>query len=131
MSADLTKNQRLVLEVLRAESGPLTAYVILERLRHAGLRAPPQIYRALNQLKERALVHKLDSLNAFIACQNPECSGHNVLAFAICDRCEKVAEVAHPALSNCLSEIADRSCWEVTLSNVEIHGLCRTCQEAS
>src|SRR5690606_26809964 len=44
---DLTRNQLLVLETLHRAEGPLSAYDILDRLRDAGLRAPLQVYRAL------------------------------------------------------------------------------------
>lgn len=50
--ADLTRNQALVLEALERADGPLTAYAILDDVRGDGIRAPQQIYRALEKLLE-------------------------------------------------------------------------------
>src|SRR3546814_6660296 len=49
----MTHNQSLVLEVLRTEGRAMTAYQILDALREHGLRAPVQVYRALESLLER------------------------------------------------------------------------------
>ena len=69
----LTKNQTLVLSVLEESSIPLSAYTILERLGEHGLRAPPQVYRALDKLLDLGLAHKLASMNSFLACQHTQC----------------------------------------------------------
>ena len=46
----LTPVRRRVLEILLQEHRALGAYEILDRLRERGLRAPPQVYRALERL---------------------------------------------------------------------------------
>src|SRR3546814_12693557 len=66
----MTHNQSLVLEVLRTEGRAMTAYQILDALREHGLRAPVQVYRALERLLEREEVHRIESLNAFVACRH-------------------------------------------------------------
>src|SRR3546814_18095535 len=65
----MTHNQSLVLEVLRTEGRAMTAYQILDVLRDHGLRAPVQVYRALESLLEREGAHRIASLNAFVACR--------------------------------------------------------------
>ena len=76
----LTKNQSLVFDVLTRAEQPISAYTILDRLREHGFRAPLQVYRALDKLLEAGLVHRLESLNAFVACahRNSSCcaAGH-------------------------------------------------------
>ena len=62
MSKSLTKNQILVLDKLTAASKPQTAYSLLEQLKEHGLKAPPQIYRALDKLLALGLIHKLESI---------------------------------------------------------------------
>ena len=92
----LTKNQALVLEVLESHQSPLTAYTILERLNDSGLRAPPQVYRALDKLIDLGLIHKLESINSFIACQHRHCTFHNqITSFAICESCQCVSEIVN------------------------------------
>ncbi|NRP75769.1 Zinc uptake regulation protein [Ensifer psoraleae] len=67
----LTKNQSLVLAVLQSSEQPLSAYSILDRLREHGLKAPLQIYRALDKLLDAGRVHRLESMNAFVVCCHP------------------------------------------------------------
>ncbi len=64
----LTRNQQLVLDRLAASPAALTAYDLLDQLRPAGLRAPVQVYRALETLGQRGLIHRIESLNAYVAC---------------------------------------------------------------
>ena len=76
----LTKNQLRVLEKLEASSGPLSAYTLLDQLREHGFRAPLQVYRALDTLVKSGFVHRLESLNAFVACAEPHDHGHSMTA---------------------------------------------------
>jgi len=124
----LTKNQALVLDVLSAAEGPLSAYMILDQLREQGFRAPLQVYRALEKLMAFGIVHRLESLNAFVACSRPGCDNHDMIAFAICDDCGQVDEVSDEALAKRLKTIAKAAEFGLQRSTVELHGLCRNCQ---
>jgi len=58
-----------VLELVWGSHKPIGAYDILEVLgKESESAAPPTVYRALEFLIEAGLVHRLDSLNAFIGC---------------------------------------------------------------
>jgi Fur family zinc uptake transcriptional regulator len=127
-SGSLTRNQRLVLEQLRAAGGPLSAYTILEQLRDQGFKAPLQVYRALDKLVEQALVHRLESLNAFVACNHPGCTSHETVAFAICDTCGNVEEIASQRLAQKLEALAAEAHFLPLKSTVELHGRCSDCQ---
>ena len=61
----LTKNQTLVLDCLKQAQQPLGAYTLLNNLQGKGVKAPLQVYRALTQLAEKGLVHKIESLNSW------------------------------------------------------------------
>lgn len=124
---DLTKNQTLVLNALGAAEGPLSAYAILDLLRDEGFRAPPQVYRALERLVSLGLAHRLESLNAFVACQHPSCSGHKALAFTICEECGDVAELSDPEISETLGSVALRRDFSVRQTVIELRGRCSTC----
>lgn len=102
ISPVLTKHQALVLDALASETGSAGAYALLDRLRAQGLRAPAQVYRALDKLIEYGLVHRLESLNAFIACDRPHAHEHGVVAFAICDGCGSVDEFSDAGVQKCL-----------------------------
>ena len=127
MPADLTRNQELVLGTLSHSAGPLSAYDILDRLRADGLRAPLQVYRALDKLVERGLAHRLESLNAFVACADEHCHRKGLIAFAICDGCGKVDEFADPVIEERLGGWADAKGFKVERTTMEIRGRCAEC----
>ena len=127
----LTKNQMLVLSVLEESSIPLSAYTILERLGEHGLRAPPQVYRALDKLLDLGLAHKLASMNSFLACQHTQCGSHQVTSFAICDGCEKVSEIINTEFERHLNSLANDVGLRPTRSTIEIHGLCDECTSSN
>ena len=127
----LTKNQTLVLSVLEESSIPLRAYTILERLGEHGLRAPPQVYRALDKLLDLGLAHKLASMNSFLACQHTQCGSHQVTSFAICDGCEQVSEIINTEFERQLNSLAKDVGLQPTRSTIEIHGLCDQCSSSN
>ena len=47
---------------------PLTPYNILYDLRDHGFRGPTQVYRVLEKLLEIGMLHRIESMNAFVAC---------------------------------------------------------------
>ena len=64
-----TPVRRKVLEILLQEHRALGAYIILDKLREDGFGSqPPVAYRALDFLVANGFAHKIERLNAFIAC---------------------------------------------------------------
>jgi len=124
----LSRNQGHVLSCLRKAKAPLSAYAILDRVRVAGISHPPTVYRALNDLIQLGMVHRLESRAAFVACDHGSCNGK--AAFAICRECGKVVEISlndkdeRRLLALTPEEIAAE---QVTL---EIAGLCEACRPA-
>lgn len=129
-SEALTKNQSLVMGALSEAAGPLSAYTILDQLRDDGFRAPLQVYRALEKLVEFGLVHRLESLNAFVACSHPGCDSHAFTAFMICDDCGNVIEVADKALERRLKLLAQEARFTLKKTTIELRGLCQDCASA-
>ncbi|MGB1006414.1 MAG: transcriptional repressor [Thalassobaculaceae bacterium] len=127
----LTRNQALVLDQLTAASGPLSAYALLDLLRDHGLRAPPQVYRALEKLVALGLVHRLESLNAFVVCQQPGCAPHTAVIFTICVTCGAVAEIPGEPVAGQFQSLAAGADFAVERSVVELRGRCRPCRTAT
>ncbi|WP_193369450.1 Fur family transcriptional regulator [Pelagibius marinus] len=124
----LTRNQQLVLERLQASGKAMTAYELLDALRGEGLRAPVQVYRALETLGQRELVHRIESLNAFVACCHHD-RAHEADAaagFAICDDCGEVAEFSLPSEERLSAEVG-RNGFQTRRMTVELHGRCAHC----
>ncbi len=126
-TAALTKNQSLVLDALTAADGPLSAYDILDALRDSGFRAPPQVYRALDKLIGVGLVHRIESLNAFVACSHPEEDNHASTAFAICDQCNSVFEFDDQGVMERLRGWADREKAQLKKATIELTVTCGKC----
>lgn len=127
----LTKNQLCVLEKLERATGPLSAYTLLDQLREQGFRAPLQVYRALDTLMKAGFVHRLESLNAFVACAEPHDHGHahdaGMTAFAICDKCGQVTELSDAMIGERLGEWVGASGFVAKRAVIEFRGTCAKC----
>lgn len=122
----LTRNQHLVLDCLRRNGRAMTAYQLLDELRDAGLRAPVQIYRALESLGKEEMIHRIETLNAFVACRHHDhCE---TAAFAICDDCRRVFEFTLPPETR-VTAVADSKGFKTRQTTVELHGSCADCTE--
>ena len=124
----LTRNERQVLDVLTDERRPLTAYELLDALRPQGVKAPPTVYRALGRLVAAGLAHRIESLNAYVACREP---GHpGPVALAICRECGRATELDEAALIEDLGRKVGRTGFRVETATIELRGLCEGCQAA-
>lgn len=123
----LTANQRHVLLALQQAEEPLGAYTLLDRLRGNGFNAPTQIYRALQRLIGHGLVHRLESLNAYVSCHHTSGCEHGVAAFAICRQCGHVAEFVDEQLGACMQRLAQDNTFTVHGATIELHGMCASC----
>ena len=128
---ELTKNQSLVFGSLSEAGGPLTAYAILDHLRDSGFRAPLQVYRALDKLMDYGLVHRLESLNAFVVCSHKGCADHGAAAFAICEKCDDVVEFSPDDAMKTLAEWTDKQGFRLTRTTIELRGVCSNCDPSA
>lgn len=122
-----TKLRRQVLELVWESHQPIKAYDLLEALSASGRRAaPPTAYRALDFLQAAGLVHKLESINAYIGCSDPlrQHSGH----FLICDSCGGVAEIVDPRIDDLIDAGGRRLGFKVRERKIEISGQCKACR---
>ena len=122
----LTKNQRIVLNLLQDSGEPLKAYFILDSLKKEGLNSPLQVYRALDKLVELGKIHKVESLNSFIICNNSNCASNT--AFTICERCGKVKEIKNNNLTEGVNELVRKNKLNITRYNLEFYVVCNTCK---
>jgi Fur family zinc uptake transcriptional regulator len=128
--AQLTPLRRTVLGLVLESPRPVGAYALLDLLKadRAGA-APPTVYRALDFLLEQRLVHRLEKLNAFVACHVHDCGAdhEHPAQFLICDRCGVVTELEEPQVSRALEAAASRAGFRPTRATVEIEGTCARC----
>ena len=124
----LSKNQKIVLDMIEKSNQPMKAYSILFNVQKKGIKAPLQVYRALDKLVEMGKIHKIESRNAFIACQNSSCQVAKATAFSICEMCEKVTEISSAGLSKYLTSFKDKEGMKYSKYNLEFFGLCKKCR---
>ena len=122
----LTPVRRKVLELLLREHRALGAYAILDLLREAGFGSqPPVAYRALDFLTEHSFVHKIERLNAFIACNHP--GKIHSPAFMICRICHAVAEAYSTPSKENLGDAARAAGYHIERTVIEAEGVCPIC----
>jgi len=124
----LTPVRRKVLEILLQEHRALGAYAILDFLRDAGFGSqPPVAYRALDFLVEHGFVHKIERLNAFVACVHP--GETHAPTFMICRLCDAVAEAQIAPTLDALGAAAKDAGFRIEKTVVEAEGVCPACIE--
>jgi Fur family zinc uptake transcriptional regulator len=126
----LTPVRRKALEILLQEHRALGAYEMLDSLRDAGFGSqPPVAYRALEFLVANGFAHKIERLNAFIACAHP--GANHSPAFMICRICESVAEAQSSPARGALGEAARATGFRIERTVVEAVGVCPACADAA
>ena len=102
------------------------AYEVLDHLRAEGLGSqPPVAYRALDFLVSHGFAHRIERLNAFIACSQP--GERHAPCFLICRNCHSVAEArGRPAL-RAVRGAAKPLGFQVERVAIEAEGLCPAC----
>lgn len=85
--------KELALKLLRKQKRPMSAYDILEKLKPAGVRGAPVVYRALEALMKDGLVHRIQTLNAYLACDCSKNHDHAISLLTICSDCKAVKEL--------------------------------------
>lgn len=119
------EQDKLIFTALRESARPVSAYEIIDQLRDRATLAPQTVYRALDRLIASGSAHRLESLNAFIACCQ---TGHQGAAvFAICDDCGTVTEFAEPRAVDALAAWAKKSKYTVRAMTLELRGRCAAC----
>jgi Fur family zinc uptake transcriptional regulator len=123
----LTPIRRQVLEIIWTSHAPLGAYEILGQLPRAGRAPGPMtVYRALEFLVGAGLVHRLDSLNAFVGC--PHADDDHTGPLLVCRRCQRVEEVAGDGIGRAVRRAAAGHGFAADLP-LEVKGLCAACRD--
>ena len=123
---NFTPVRRHALEILLESHAAMPAYGLLKRLGEDGFGSqPPVAYRALDFLMEQGFVHKVERLNAYVACMYPH-EAHTP-AFLVCRNCRSVAETCVSPSPAALLREARAAGFAIERSVMEAEGLCRDC----
>ena len=127
----LTEKRQNVFDIVLSSETPLSAYDITDGYKKKFESAMPtmSIYRILDFLSDVGLVHKLESINQYIACSHLQCDHeHNSAQFLICNNCSEVEEVALTReLHQQIEQGAEESGFKLNSMHFELHGTCKTC----
>jgi Fur family zinc uptake transcriptional regulator len=119
------EQDKMIVEALKGAGRPVSAYEIIDRLRDKALLAPQTVYRALDRLIAQGSAHRLESLNAFVACAHLSHKGAAV--FAICESCGTVEEFDEPRAVAALAAWAKKARFATRSMTLEIRGRCAEC----
>ncbi len=122
---NLTQKQQLVYEHLRKNNTAQSAYDILHELSDHGFRAPSQVYRVLDKLLKFGLIHRVETLNAYVACEHEHDNGNSMMA--ICDECGAVEELSLEGVSGTIEKFGQQQGFTPRELVVELRGHCSSC----
>ncbi|MEZ5861700.1 MAG: Fur family transcriptional regulator [Geminicoccaceae bacterium] len=126
----LTPLRRRVFEIVLAADRPIGAYDGLDMLAaERGRVAPPTVYRSLDFLVGQGLVHKVLSVNGFVAC-SAAARPHDAQLF-ICGSCGSSVEVARQLRAGLIEEEAEALDFAIESVVLEVHGRCHACRLAT
>jgi Fur family zinc uptake transcriptional regulator len=122
----LTRLRRRVLEILLERGGPVKAYDILEAMRGSGRSIPPATaYRALEFLLEQGFAHRVNALNAYVACTGEHAAER--LFLLVCSVCRKTEEIHDPEIYRSLLGRLKELGFPLAGGSVEVQGICPCC----
>ena len=125
----MTSSRLRTYELILEASGPIKAYDVIDRFHPEGAAKPPTVYRALSFLEQMGLIHRIESLNAFVACDTHDQhfgSGHTA-GFLLCECCGQSEEIAIPNVADVETRAA-KTGFKVNHITLEARGLCQACQ---
>jgi Fur family zinc uptake transcriptional regulator len=123
----LTPIRHQVLELIWASHKAVKAYDLLDLIKPLQQAAKPAtIYRALDFLLEQGLIHRVESLNAFVGCRCSEQQHEQLLL--ICKQCQEVEERSAAEVMQTLAHEAKQAGFIIHSKAVEIHGICGNCK---
>ena len=123
----LTPIRHKILELIWNSHRAIKAYDLLDQIRPINDAAKPStVYRALDFLLEQGLIHRVESLNAFVGCRSSG-TRHDQLLL-ICTACHNVEERSAPSVFLALADEAKNADFSPQRKTIEIHGLCKDCQ---
>ena len=123
----LTVLRAHILELIWQSHQPVGAYALLDILKSERRNAqPPTVYRALNFLLDLGLIHRIESVNAYIGCNTPH-KNHNT-QFLICSSCGAAAEILDVRLDKAINALVTDAKFLVNYHSIEVEGQCPNCQ---
>ena len=118
-----------VFEALAAFSKPASAYDIAEEVsKRQGRRvAANSVYRILDLFVGANLVRRVESANAYVANEHPDCL-HDCI-FLVCDACGQTTHIDDDSISSNVRSAASATGFAPVRPVIEVHGRCSDCAD--
>ena len=119
----------MIVAALKGAGRPVSAYEIIDQLRGKATLAPQTVYRALDRLIASGTAHRLESLNAFVACTHA--AHERAAVFAICESCNTVTEFDEARAVAHLAAWAKKAKFQTRMMTLELRGRCASCAQSA
>ncbi|HEY6291604.1 MAG TPA: Fur family transcriptional regulator [Terriglobia bacterium] len=127
----LTAQRRLLVGIIQDADHHLDASTLLEAARKHNPRVNrATVYRTLSLLKKLALIDELDLMHLEGEKHYYEAKPQSDHLHLACFRCGKIMEYSSPAFERLKDEIAQRSKFEISVTRLEVGGVCAGCRAA-
>ena len=131
-----TPQRRDVLQALLESHVPASAYDVIDRIAgrdssksdSSKRLAPISVYRALEFLTANNFAHRIESMNAYVACDRGDDCEPGATLFLICDNCGAAAEAASDELGTLIAREAKVRGFASRQPVLEMRGLCARCR---
>src|SRR5688500_7315743 len=122
-----TDMRAAVFDALAGFDKPASAYDIAEAVSNAQGRrvAANSVYRILDLFVGANLARRVESSNAYVANQHPDCL-HDCI-FLICDNCGQAVHIDDDRVSGNIRDAAARSGFSAKRPVIEVRGTCGDC----
>ena len=122
-----TSLRKAVLFLLWDAHKPLKAYDILNSLAiiKPGCTAVT-VYRVLSFLMSLGLVHKIESIQCYTLCCEPDKHLPSEVLM-VCNTCHQVKEVFDDRVLQLVKDLTDKSHFHLSQDTIELRGLCSLC----
>ena len=125
----MTALRREIAGILADAAQPLGAYVIIQKLSDAQGRivAPPTVYRTLDFLVENGFVVKIESRQAYLACDHIGHAHDHHGVLLSCVKCGRSDEIDSAAVDHEIAALAAGRSFKVERKVFEVDGVCADC----
>lgn len=123
----LTSLRKSVLFILWDGKKPLKAYEIVEKLNLIKQNAtPPSVYRVLDYFVEFGVVHKIESIQSYTLCHEPEKHLPSEILM-VCSHCYQVQELYDNNIRILVQQVAMNNHFTLGQDAIELKGVCEQC----
>ncbi|PHQ82484.1 MAG: transcriptional repressor [Coxiella sp. (in: Bacteria)] len=127
----LTELRKDILDVLLKIKKPLKAYDLLEHVKKIRPNAkPPTVYRVLDFLVNKGVLHRLDKHNAYALCQldhSHDIGQTDIDILLVCKMCMGVTELSDRVLTALIDKIQEERSMIIDSKQIELQCICKSC----